>query len=308
VKGLVRLAFFLSFCFVVIFPVAAAIRYLRLWIDAARVIPAETLEVLPSLISAGQWALPVVVYASILLTLSYSARKAFPIPMSILCVFVLSGSFAAGISLGLLHANAAIAAPGTAAPPALGGPGLILTQGETAVVLLDEPSNPGGARVTALPGSPLIYQESPARSAGPVDPAFTLPPIPFRIGEPDFVTSLVTDFSLAAERLQDRLGEGFLPFGIYLGALCLLLSSLRFVLELSSWPLANIFLGVLVFRGILAAETFLESGEIQRFIGSLLKADVPRGIITPGILCGMAVLVILYTALSNLARRRKTAR
>jgi hypothetical protein len=225
--------------------------------------------------------------------------------MSILCVFVLSGSFAAGISLGLLHANTVIAMPVKAAPPTLGGPGLILTQGETAVVLLDEPSNPRGSRVVAIPGRPLIYQKSPA---GPVNSTLTLPPIPFRIGGPYFITSLFIDFSLAAGRLQDRLGEGLLSFGIYLGALCLFLSSLRFVLELSSWPLANIFLGTLIFRGILAAETFLDSAEIQRFIGSLLKVDVPRGIITPGIFCGMAVLVILYTALVSLARGRKTAR
>jgi hypothetical protein len=306
VKNFARLVFFWLMCFVVIFPVAAAICYLRLWIDAVRVIPAETLEILPSIISACQWALPVVVYASILLTLSYSARKTFSVPMSILCIFVLSGGFAAGISLGLVHANTAIALPGRTEPPALGKPGLILTQGETAVVLLDEPSNPVGSRVVAIPGRPLIYQRSPA---GPlINSASTLPPIPFRIGGPYFITSLYIDFSLTARRLQDRLGEGLLSFGIYLGALCLLLSSLRFVLELSSWPLANIFLGAMVFRGILAAETFLDSEEIQEFIGSLLKADIPRAIITPAIFCGMDVLVILYTVLANLARGRKAAR
>jgi hypothetical protein len=304
VKSLARQAFFFSLSFMTVFLAASAIRYLHIWIDAARLVPAGTLEVFASLILAGRWALPVTLYVSVLLTLSYSARKAFSLPLSILCVFVLSCVFTAGLSLGLRHADASVVLPGTARPPVLGGPGLILTQGETAVVLLEGPLNPEGSRVIAIPGRPLIYRKTPA---GPVNAGVTLPSLPFRVGRPYFITSLFIDFSLAAGQFRDRLNEGFIPFGIYLGALCFLLSSLRFVVNLTSWPLANVFLGALVFRGILAAGTFLDSAEIQQFILLFLKADIPQALITPVILCGLAVLVILYTALVNLARGRRAS-
>jgi hypothetical protein len=245
------------------------------------------------------------VYVAVLLTLSYSARRAFSVPLSVLCIFVLSCGFAAGVSLGLFHANSAVVLPGTDAPSALGKPGLILTQGETAVILLDEPSNPTGSRVMSIPGRSLIYQKTPA---GPANAGFTLPPLPFRIGGPYFMTSLFIDFSLAAGQFRDRLCDGIIPFGMYLGSLCLLLSSLRFVMELTAWPLANLFLGALVFRGILAAGTFLDAGEIQQFIMVFLKADIPQITITPVIFCGLAVLALLYTAAVTLAGGRRGPR
>jgi hypothetical protein len=299
------LALFFSVCFAAIFLLASAIRYLHVWIDAARLIPAGTIEIFTSLISAGQWALPAAVYASVLLTLSYSARKALPIPQSILSVFVLSCVFAAGVFLGLFYVNSAVPLPGKTTPPTLGGPGIILTQGETAVILLDGPSNPAGPRVIAIPGRSLIHQKTPV---GPANSGFTLPFVPFRTDGPYFVTSLFIDFSLTAGQFRDRLSEGLIPFGMYLGSLCFLLSSLRFVMELTSWPLANVFLGALVFRGILTAGTFLDSREIQQFIVSFLKADIPETVITPVIFCGLAGLVILYTALVNLAREKRTVR
>jgi hypothetical protein len=305
VKSLARLAFFFSLSFMAVFLTASAIRYLHIWIDAARLIPAAPLDIFASLISAGQWALPVTLYTSVLLALSYSARKAFPLPLSILCVFVLACGFTAGLSLGLFRANTALVLPWTAGPPVLGGPGLILTQGETAVVLLDGSAKPEGSRVIAVPGRPLIYQKTPV---GPVNAGFTLPSVPFRTGSPYFITSLFIDFSLVAGRFRDRLNEGYIPFGIYLGALCLLLSSLRFVMDLTSWPLANVFLGALGFRGILAAGTFLDSAEIQQFILLFLKADIPQGLITPLVFCGLAVLAVLYTLLVHLARGRRASR
>jgi hypothetical protein len=305
VKNLARLVLFFSLCFVVVFPVATAIRYLQLWIDIARLIPAQTLEILDSFVSAGYWALPVALFCSVLLSLSYTVRKAIPIPLSIFVVFILSCGITAGVSLILREAESALALPGTAAPATLGSPGLILTQGDTTVVLMDDPANPAGSRIIAIPGRPLIYQQTPV---GPTNAGLTLPPVPFREDGPFFITSLFIDFSLTAGQLRDRLEEGLIPFGLYLAGLCFLLSSLRFVMELSSWPLANIFLGALVFRGVLALETFLDSAEIQEFIGSFIKADIAHDGITPLIFINMGLVVILYTALVSIARDRRAAK
>ncbi|MDR0378091.1 MAG: hypothetical protein LBH70_09895 [Spirochaetaceae bacterium] len=303
-KNLTRITLFFSVLFAAVLLTASAIRYLHVWIDAVRHIPVKAVEIFPSLILAGQWALPIAMYVSILLTLSYSVRKSFSSPLSILVVFILSCGFTAGVYLGLFQANSTEPLPGTSVPPALGKPGLILTEGDTAVVLMDAPSNPEVSLVMAVPNQPLTYQEIPMR---PVTAGVTLPTLPFRIETPLFMSALFIDFSLMAEQFHDRMSEGLIPFGIYLGAVCFLLSSLRFVLELTSWPLANLFVGILVFRGILAAGTFLDSWDIQEFIPVYLKADVPQSFITPLVFCGAAVLVILYTALVRLIRGRRTS-
>ncbi|MDR3131204.1 MAG: hypothetical protein LBU18_06625 [Treponema sp.] len=292
----------MSASFFLIFAAASAIRYLHIWVDAARLIPPGKWEEGASLISAGQWALPITLYLSSLLSLSYSVQKAFSFPLSFLCIFVMSCILTAGLSVGLFQANSASGLPEKTMPSVLGGPGLIITQGETAVILLEGPSNPEGARVIAAPSRPLAYQKT--TTAGNIDAG--LLSVPFRVGGPDFITSMFLDFSLAAEQFKERLNLGLITFSIYLGSLCFLLSSLRFVMELTSWPLANIFLSVLVFRGILAAGIFLDSPEIQQFIRPLLEKDIPGSMVCPAVFSGAAVLVILYTVLVNLARGRKT--
>jgi hypothetical protein len=183
----------------------------------------------------------------------------------------------------------------------LGGPGLILTQGDNAIVLLGGPEEIRGPRVAAIPGRQLIYQEQPV---GPDNTILSLPPIPFRDESAWFLKSIAIDFFLSGRQFESRLAEGIIPFFIYAGALVFLLASLGFILRLSNWPLANLFLGVLAFRGILAAETFLNSPEIQDLFGSFLGNRLPLSLTVPLIFCFFGVLVYLYTILVYLAKRR----
>ena len=122
---------------------------------------------------------------------------------------------------------------------------------------------------------------------------------------PWFISSLAIDFSLSARELKGRLEKSFFSFAVYIASLILLLASLRFLLELSEWPLANLFLGALVFRGILALEVFLNSGEINVLVGSFLTERVPPMLHTPAIFGALAVLIIVYTLLTRIARPRR---
>jgi hypothetical protein len=91
---------------------------------------------------------------------------------------------------------------------------------------------------------------------------------------------------------------------MYAGALIFLLVSLGFILKLSNWPLANLFLGCLAFRGVLAAETFLNSPEIQDLFAEFLENRLPLSYTVPLIFCVFGVMINLYTFLVFLARRR----
>ncbi|MDR3145412.1 MAG: hypothetical protein LBU21_03975, partial [Treponema sp.] len=91
----------------------------------------------------------------------------------------------------------------------------------------------------------------------------------------------------------------------YAAALLFLLVSLRGILELSAWPLANLLLGALVFRAVLALETFLDSGEILSFIAPFLGPWISPAFLSPLVFSGLGLLIMLYSALASLARERR---
>jgi hypothetical protein len=301
VKKIVRLLVFFSASFVLVLLGTSAVRYLQLWIEAAKMIPAQQ-EAWPGIVAAAQWALPAALYTSILLALSYSARREISIPLSMFFIFVLSVLISGGAFLGI-HQLETLVPRGTVTPRhTLGTPGVILSQGDTAIVLLEDPSNALGRRVVSIPERPLIYQEVPT---GPNNTILALPPVPFTGKENLFFTDLLVDLTLSARQIDARFRESPLSFGIYLGGLCLLLVSLRVVLELSSWPLANLFLGVLAFRGVLALEIVFNDGDVQQFLGGFLGRFFPLMWLGPFLLCNAAALIVLMTALIFLAKGRR---
>jgi hypothetical protein len=166
-------------------------------------------------------------------------------------------------------------------------------------VLLKESRDARGPRVVSLPGQKLFYQEDPI---GPNNTVLALPAMPFRDETPWFIQSMLIDFTLTSQKFDDTLKAGIIPFSTYAVALIFLLVSLRFLLEASSWPLANLFLGALAFRGILALDTFLNTKEINTLLVSFIGKRLPPPLITPLAFCALGALVILYTLLVHLAR------
>jgi hypothetical protein len=309
-KKLAKLVVFFSLSFVLIFAASAGLRFLALRVEWVRTIPQGPETALASLISAAYWALSLALYGSLLLSLSYAARQRVFAPVSALCLCALSLAAGFGVFTALEHWEQVPAAANTA--QVLGGPGLILTNSlsgnETAVVLLKGPANPAGARVVAIPGRILFYQGE-ASAWGNVLPS--LPPVPFRNETPWFLRSLAIDIRLSAEQLGQRYRDGIVPFLIYAGALIFCLSSLRFLLKLSAWPLANLFLGCLGFRGILALETFFNSPDMQDVFDSFLQnrlagsfAAEPLSLATPLIFAAFGLLAYVYSILVYLATRR----
>lgn len=307
-KNIARLVLFFSLSFAVLFLFSAALRYLHLWINGIRMLPSRP-RAAPEFIAALRWALSLTLYFSLLFGLSYAARlnagllgareRRLSAPPAMICLFILSLAFSGGAALGLERLGDMVSAPGLSRP--LGGPGLTLTQGDTTVVLLRGPAEDRGPRVVAMSGRPLLYQERPL---GPNNTVLSLPPVPFRDEAPWFLRSLGIDFSLTGRQFEARLREGLVSFLMYAGALIFLLVSLGFIFRLSNWPLANLFLGCLAFRGILAAETFLNSPEIQDLFASFLGNRLPLSYTVPLVFCLFGVLVDLYTFLVFLARRR----
>jgi len=300
-KNLARLTLFFSLNFALLFLAAILLGLLSSWIELARFIPLEARS--GENIADFAWkALPTALYLSILLALSYTARRNMPIPFTIISILVLGCIFSLGVSLGI--SRAASLEPVLEPIPAMEGrPGLILSRSDNAMILLRGSSETRGPRVVSLPGQPLIYQDVPL---GPNNTILKLPALPFGDDTPWFVRSLAIDFSLSAEELKSRLENNFLSFAAYAFSLILLLASLRFVLELGQWPLANLVLGALVFRGIIALETFLNAREINTLIDSFLGGRFPSQLITPAVFGALALLILFYTLLVSIARPRRS--
>jgi hypothetical protein len=308
-KNLARLILFFSLSFAILLLFSAGLRFFQIRIDGVRLLPVQPRMMLTDFVTAARWALPLGIYASLLAGLSYAARlnagllggrrRPLAAPLAMLCLFVLALAFGGGVSLGLERLGNMVPARDTARP--LGEPGMLLTRGAASIVLLRAPDEDRGPRVVAIPGRPLLYQEQPL---GPDNRILSLPPVPFRADGPWFLRSIALDFSLSGRQLEARLGEGLLSFFSYAGALVFLLVSLGFILKFSNWPLANLFLGCLCFRGVLAAETFLNSPDMGELLDSFLGNRFPLTYTTPLIFCFFGLLVNLYSFLVYLAKRR----
>jgi hypothetical protein len=299
VKNFAKLAIFFSLTFIIIFLATTGTRFLSLRVDWAKSLPPKPETSLTLLIAAAHWALSLALFSSLLLALSYAARRNCFAPITILCVMTLSFVFCYGFSFALNNWISVPPSESTGIP--LGGKGLILSnslnRNETAVVLLNGTDEPLGPRVTAIPDQPLLFQEAASGN-------FDLPSVPFADLTPWFLRSLSIDIRLNAEMFQKKFVEGANPFLFYAGSLIFLLCSLGFAIKTSAWPLANLFLGVLVFRGVLALETFFYTPEMQDIFGSFFKNLIPVEIAIPVLFIGFGVMVHFYSLLVFIAKRR----
>jgi len=311
-KKLAKLVLFFSLTFLIILVTAACLRLLSLWVEWAKSLPPKPETTLTLFVAAGRWALSLSLFASILITLNYIIRrKHFPLT-SIICVMLLCTVFCFAVSFALNQiktSSGSIQAYASAhSDPAahsttlqLGEKGLILanslSRNVTAVVMLDGTSNLQGPRVTATPGQPLIYQGGRGSTSA-------LPSFPFGDDTPWLLKSLSIDLRMNAEMIQQMYTAGFFSYIIFVGSLIFLLCSLGFAIKFSVWPLANLFLVTLVFRGILALGTFFYTPAIQDIAASFLNNRLPVALALPVFFFGFGFMVYIYSLLAFAAKRK----
>ena len=301
-KKLAKLVLFFSLTFAVLFIVSTGLRFLALRVEWVRMLSLQREAVLTEVLNAARWALSLGLYGGVLIGLSYAVRKKVFAPAAALCIMVMTIVFV--YSIDQLIKNWGNIAPAMTATQPLGKPGLMLANSirssSTVLVLLEGPTEPSGKRVVATPGTPLIYQTEFTGDQSLI----SVPPAPFSDDTPWFLKSLAIDLRLNAEALQRRLNSGVLPFLAYAVPLIFLLSSFMFIFTLSAWPLANLCLGCLVFRGVLALETFFNTPEMQDILDSFLNKRMPVSFAVPLICLGIGLLVNLYSFLVYLVKRR----
>ena len=301
VRNFAKQTILFSISFLVILLAAALFRFLALRVNWAMNLPPKPETTLTLLVTASHWALSLALFSSILFSLCYSARREYSALMTVISIMGLSLVSCMGISFLLDNWKSVPSAenPGIQ----LGGKGLMLSnslhRNETVVVLIEGASQPLGPRVTALPGQPMLFHES-------VSAGFDLPSVPFVDSTPWFLKSLAIDIRLNAEVFQYKFNAGFLSFLVYAGALIFLLCSLGNVIKFSAWPLANLFLGVLAFRGILVFCSFINTPEMQEILSAFINGIIPLSLAVPFMFLAAGILFHLYSFLIFLIKRRSS--
>jgi len=302
VRKLLKLMLFYSLSFALLFIASTGLRFLTLRVEWIRALSLEQGAILVDLVAAARWALSFCLYGGILIGLSYAVRKAVFAPVALPCIIVLTLAFILGID-ELVENVENVPSAKTHEQP-LGEPGLILSNtilpSGTIIVLLEGPAQPDGSRVVATPGKPMLYQSDFAGK----NLSANLPPAPFINDVPWFLKSLAIDLRLNGDILLKHLDGGLQPFLIQIGSLVFFLSSLMFIFKLSAWPLVDLFLGCLAFRGVLSLTLFFQTPPMQEVFDSFLQNRLPLSLAVPLIYCAVGILVCLYTLLVYLIKGR----
>ena len=312
-KKAARLIIFYSFCFIFLFLFVTLFRFLGYWIDSIRLNSVDAGQA-EFLISAAWMALPATLFFTILFILSYTVRRKIPALLSIFIIIILSGAFSLGLFLGIERfqtLNITFEIPNRLSSSLLSKNGLILSRQDMTVVLLSEGTGVTGVnggnilgisdypRVVSFPDRPLVYQEA---ALGP----FTSPlPLPFENRTSWLIESILIDFNLVAREFHTRFSQGLFSFGVYGLSLIFFLASLRFIFDLCFWPLANLFLGALVFRFVLSLQIFLNTPEALDLLNTFLGNLVPDLLLAPMVFCALGSLALLYTFFAFIARHKR---
>ena len=284
-------------------------RLLGLWIDSVRLI-STVFEPSELLLNAVMMALPAALFFSILLTLSYTVRRKIPAFFSIFFIVLFSGVFTFGFFMAIERIQTldlSFGASNRLSENLRSKKGLIISRQDMAVVLLSEDNTANRnslglsdfPRVVSFPERSLIYQEAA------LGPNTSIPPLPFADRTPWLVRSILIDFTITAREFHARYSKGLISLGIYGLSLIFLLASLRFILDLCSWPLANIFLGAVVFRLVLSLGVFLNTPEALVFVNTFLQNRIPNPLIAPAVFCVLGSLILVYTFLIFIARSKR---
>ncbi|MDR2802933.1 MAG: hypothetical protein LBB22_01425 [Treponema sp.] len=285
--------------FILIFLTALVITWLNCWINVVSRISEENGVKFADFFEATRWTLPFTLYLTIIFSVNYGKRLKVPVPLIFIFTVALACGFTFGTAKGLNAFYGMGASPLPIKHGELGRPGLILSQPGTVITLLDQPSNSMGSRVVSINGEHLIYQKSPIGADGEI---IRLPPIPFQNGNAMSKTSVFGDLYMSGRHILKRFGEGYMPFFAWILALTLLLVSLSLAVESGNWPLANMFFGFLLFRGILAFEVFLNSENITGYISEFSRHILPDTLIVSVIFTVIACLILVYIILLFLSR------
>ncbi len=286
------LFFFATFASLLLFFTIAAVFHLRSAGPASIAAPASFWGEFAALLMGR---LSVTFYASVLLSLSYAARREISVPVSMICIFCLALGFFVGSFVGTSALAKRFSPAGENVKIiSLGERGLIVSDEGAQAVLFDP--HHGYPRLAVSTRTAFEYQAEPRGDAGGSDKA-AADGVAFMLLKNEeslfvSVSGLANQFAAVSRTFSSLKGD-FSQFLLYTATLLFLLVSTRFIMNLSSWHFANLIFGAAAFYGILRLETFIDSEQVQNMLSQVVQGAVPDNLISPGVFCFLGIIFSL---------------
>ena len=303
-KGIARLILVINICFVIVFLLALSVSLFQLRVEILQTKPILFGVSAEELINAIHIAFPFTIYTAILLGLSYTARRNFPNLPSIIIVMIIGICYSFLISIGIKTLSNTLDESHSSKRIVLGSAGLIFSNSDRITVFLEDPSNEQSPQVVATSNQPLEYKRTTTfQNSSETAKSFKV--MSAIINENSILYTIRRDLDFLVIQFRNRLMENFIPFIVYMISMVFLLSSLRFIMDISVWPLASLFLGILAFRGILSLDVWIESRSSQIFLILFLGDYLPSWLITPLIFYVIGMVFLILTIISAIKRKRR---
>lgn len=192
--------------------------------------------------------LVITVYSTTLIGINYSVRRKIPALIAIPLILI----FSTGISMTVAFLQERSTLIPTIDQPVSSNieikPGTIFVKGSDKQIVLDNPKGP------------YVIAELLPKTSGIID-------------------SLIDDATMLGRYFSEYWSLGYIPFVIFLAFILYFLTSLRPIVSLSEWPLANLLTGLLLIRFSLWIQNFLLSEHIVQIIAKLSGPLLPAFLI-----------------------------
>lgn len=304
VKNAVRLFLFYAIAFLFFLLMGTGVSTMRAWMESAFGIPPRSISMYNTLLYFLGASLPAAVFGAALLALPGGGHRGRGPALTGIVVFILSAASLIGVtSATSVLRRSSIPSSRETNMRVLGGEGLIVDYSEAQLVYLEEPGKGLGNAVVSVEGAPLRTMKSGEAQAlvkrmreqssfGP------------SLETPATFLSLDRAFTGIAHRLSLAAQQDFVSLLCYACAVALLLASFSPFAGTTSWPLADLVLCAVFYRGVLELDGFAASGPVIRFVSSL-RLGVPEAYLAPAMLGVVGALISLSGLLVRLLRGKK---
>lgn len=304
VKNAARIILFYAIAFLFFLLIGTGVSTMRAWMEGAFGIPSRSISLYSTILYYLGASLPSAVFGAALLALPGGGHRGRGPALTGIVVFILS----AGSLIGVTYATAVLrrsTVPSSreANMRVLGEEGLIVDYSEAALVYLEEPGKGLGNAVVSGEGAPLRTMRS-GEAQALVKRMRERSPFGPSLETPATIIALERAFTGIAHRLSLAAKEDVFSLLCYACALALLLASFSPFAGMTSWPLADLVLCAIFYRGVLELDGFVASGPVIRFVSSL-RIGIPDGYLVPALLGAVGVFIALAGLLVRVIRGKK---
>lgn len=265
-RAVARLSLFYFFIFLFFLLAGTSVSVMGKWLEAAQALGASSIPLLASIFDAFSEHIHPAAYGSALLVLTTAARRglsSFVTGMTVLVLVCLSlFSFTYGART---FAEAGRESTLSASSKKLSSEGLLVDIGATTFAFTGKSGSYETGTAVEIRASEKLSVIAARNAADRIRRDGRISPFAPAADRHSIVASLHRDFKENSARLTEAFDSGWAVLLAYSFALALLLSSFSPLSGATRWPVADLALCALAFRGVLVFERIASSGPVLRF-------------------------------------------